>query len=233
MRIPDHAREQRARVLATFLRHEDSNGIEIGALDEPTPLPPGAAARYVDFHPTAELARQYPELDPSTLAAVDVIDDGERLDRFTSASVDFLIANQMLEHCENPLGTLRRHLEVVRPAGWLFYALPDRRVTFDHARPLTTFDHLVEDDRDQGAGSRFGHYLEWATLVNGIADAREAHENAEIGVSNPYSIHFHVWDANTWLEHLVQARSYLDDAFDVWYFEFTGTEILCALRRMD
>ncbi len=209
----------------------NSHGIEIGALDEPTPVPAGTVVRYVDFRSTAELAKQYPELDASTFACVDVIDDGERLETFDAASVDFLIANQMLEHCENPLGTLRRHLAVVKPAGWLFYAVPDRRLTFDHARPLTTFKHLVEDDRDHGAGSRFGHYLEWATLVNGIAEERAARENAELGSSERYSIHFHVWDANAWLRLLVRARSYLRSAFEVRYFEFTGTEILCVLRR--
>ena len=241
MPIPEPVRAERARVAAMFLAPrseragaatvDQHHGMEIGALDEPTPLPPGSFARYVDFRSTAELAEEYPELDASTFAEVDVIDDGERLETCAPASVDFLIANQMLEHCENPLGTLRRHLRVVRPGGWLFYAVPDRRVTFDHARPLTTFEHLVADDRDQGASSRFGHYLEWARLVEGVVHEGDAKASADLNLSGRYSIHFHVWDAGSWIEFLVHARGYLDGAFEIRYFDFTGTEILCVLRR--
>jgi hypothetical protein len=145
--------------------------------------------------------------------------------------VDFVIANHMLEHCENPIGTIRRHLRKVSIGGWLFYAMPDRRVTFDHRRPLTPFEHLVADDADGGAGSRDAHYLEWAKLVNGIADDAAALENARAASAQRYSIHFHVWDANSWLEFLVRARAYLGCAFDVHHFEFTGTEIVSVLRR--
>src|SRR5512132_2322677 len=108
MPVPPHVTADRARVAAMFLTQ--CHGIEIGALDAPTPLPRGTQARYVDFRSTKELANHYPELDSSMFVPVDVIDDGERLATFGRAEVDFIIANQMLEHCQNPLGTLRRHL---------------------------------------------------------------------------------------------------------------------------
>ncbi len=109
-------------------------------------------------------------MDASTFVAVDVVDDGERLDAIDDASQGFLVANHMLEHCENPLGTLRNHLRKVAPGGWLFYAMPDMRCCFDSVRPLTRFDHLVADDADGGRGSREGHFLEWAKLINRIDD---------------------------------------------------------------
>jgi len=207
------------------------HGIEIGALDAPTPLSRGTRVRYVDFRPADELAARYPELDASTFVPIDVIDDAERLTTFGTACVDFIIANQMLEHCENPLGTLRRHLAVVRPGGWLFYAVPDRRVTFDHRREVTRFEHLVADDRDGGEASRHGHHLEWATLVNGVVGKEAAEKFAQATLASRYSIHFHVWDSSAWLDFLVRSRTYLQTAFEVRYFEFTGTEIVCVLRR--
>ncbi len=229
MPIPAHVNAARARVAAMFLGQ--CHGIEIGALDSPTPLTRGTRVRYVDFRSAPELAKQYPEIDASTFVPIDVIDDAERLTTFATASVDFIIANQMLEHCENPLGTLRRHLSVVRPGGWLFYAVPDRRVTFDRKREVTPFEHLVADDRDGGEASRFGHYLEWATLVNDVVGVEAAEKFARATLASHYSIHFHVWDSSAWLEFLVRSRTYLEASFEVRHFEFTGTEILCMLRR--
>ncbi len=114
MPLPDDVLSARARVAARYLT---GSGIEIGALDAPTPLPAEASVRYVDFRTREELHAQYPELDAQHFVAVDVVDDGERLERIVDASIGFLIANHMLEHCENPLGTLRNHLAKVAPGG--------------------------------------------------------------------------------------------------------------------
>jgi SAM-dependent methyltransferase len=228
MRLPEDLIAERKRIAARYLT---GRGIEIGALDAPTPLPPGAIVRYVDFRTLAELHRQYPELDAKSFVPVDVVDDGERLDKFDDASVDFLIANHMLEHCENPLGTLRNHLRKVAPGGWLFYAMPDMRMGFDRARTMTPFEHLVADDADGGAASRWSHHLEWARFANNIEDEGEIKRVAEENQRNSYSIHFHVWDANAWLDFLARAREYLERAFETRYFEFTGSETISVLRR--
>jgi SAM-dependent methyltransferase len=218
----------RARIAEPYLR---GSGIEIGALDVPTKVPPGALVRYVDFRTPPELALQYPDLDARGFVPADVVDDGERLDKLADESIDFIIANQMLEHCENPLGTIRQHLKKLKPAGWLFYAVPDRRLSFDSKRPITPFEHLVADDADNGTRSRFGHYLEWSKLVNNLGDDKEAEAQACANAAQSYSIHFHVWDANAWFEFLVRARDYLGNAFDIQICEFTGTEIVCVLRK--
>jgi len=228
MPLPADILAHRQRIAAPYL---SGTGIEIGALDAPTPLPAGARARYVDFRTVKELAAQYPDLDAARFVNVDVVDDGERLDRITAASLDFLIANHMLEHCENPLGTLRTHLAKVKPGGWLYYAIPDMRCSFDSARPLTPFAHLVADDADGGKESRHGHFLEWARLVNKIDDDAAAAENARRNIEQRYSIHFHVWDGNSWLEFLVRAREHLDRAFEIRHFELAGPEMVSVLRR--
>ncbi len=228
MPLPDTVLAERARVAARFL---SGSGIEIGALDAPTPLPRGATVRYVDVRPAKDLARHYPELDAKTFVPVDIVDDGERLGRFADASVDFLIANHMLEHCENPLGTMRNHLRKVKPGGMLFYAMPDMRMGFDRERPMTPFEHVVADDADGGAASRRAHHLEFARFANGIADEAEVARVAEENLRHGYSIHFHVWDASAWLEFLCRAREFLGRQFETRHFEFTGTEIISVLRR--
>jgi len=228
MPLPDDLIASRKRVAARYLT---GKGIEIGALDAPTPLPQGASIRYVDFRTAGELRHQYPELDAQHFVAVDIIDDGERLDKFEDGSVGFVVANHMLEHCENPLGALRNHLRKVAPAGWLFYAMPDMRCGFDSVRPLTTFDHLVADEADGGKASRRGHFVEWAKLVSKIDDDAEAAENARLNMAYGYSIHYHVWDGNSWLDFLCRAREHLGNAFEIRHFELSGPEMISVLYR--
>jgi SAM-dependent methyltransferase len=228
MPLTDDILAERKRVAARYLT---GRGIEIGALDAPTPLPEGATARYVDFRTVEELHRQYPELDAKSFVHVDVVDNGERLEKLADAATDFLIANHMLEHCENPLGTLRNHLRKVAPGGWLFYAMPDMRCCFDSVRPLTAFEHLVADDADDGRASRHAHYVEWAKLVNKIDDDDAAAENARQNMANGYSIHYHVWDGNSWLDFLCHAREFLGRSFEIRHFELSGPEMISVLRR--
>ncbi len=227
MPVPEDLIAERQRVAARYLT---GSGIEIGALDAPTPVPGGATVRYVDYRRVPELHEHYPKLDAAQFVDVDVVDDGERLDTIADGSLHFLIANHMIEHCENPLGTLRTHARKVAPGGWLFYAMPNMRCCFDIARPLTTFDHLVADDTDQGSASRYGHFLEWATLVTGL-EGEAAAQNATLNMERRYSIHFHVWDGNSWLDFLGRARDYLDQAFEIRHFELSGPEIITVLRR--
>ena len=228
MALPREVLDNRRRIAEPYLR---GHGIEIGALHAPTELPPGASVRYVDFRTTEELRAQHPKLEGERLVAVDVIDDGERLTSFADCSLDFVIANHMLEHCENPLGTLRTHLAKVRPGGWLFYAIPEMRCCFDSVRPLTPFAHLVADDVDGGEGSRYSHFLEWEKLVKKLDDDAAAAENAWVNATRRLRIHFHVWDSNSWLEFLVHARGYLDHVFEVRHFELAGPEMVSVVRR--
>ena len=122
------------------------NGLEIGALHNPLPLTDAARVRYVDRFDIAGLRRHYPELGDLELVPVDIIDDGETLANVLPASQDFIAASHFFEHCENPLGAIRAHLGRLKPGGLLFYAIPDKRMTFDHARANTGFAHLVADD---------------------------------------------------------------------------------------
>lgn len=216
----------RRRIAESYLRGE---GIEIGALY--APLQTSAQVRYVDRMSVEELRTQYPELVDTALTPVNCIDDGERLASFADDSLDFIIANHMLEHCENPLGTMRVHLRRLRRGGILYYAIPDKRNSFDFDRPVTSFGHLIEDDRDGGEQSRFAHYMEWARLVNRIEAPADAQRNAAEAMRIRYSIHFHVWDPEAWREFLDRAGEYLGGSFDVLLLEQNDTEIISVLSR--
>jgi SAM-dependent methyltransferase len=176
-------------------------GIEIGALHNPLWVPPGSRVTYVDRMDENDLRRHYPELNDLPLVKVNIVDDGEKLTAFEPNSQDFIIANHFLEHTQDPIGTVRRHLEVLRPGGVLYMAVPDRRFTFDKARPESDFAHVLRDHVEGPEWSHDGHIREFASLVMGHSG--EQLESAVNGLkATNYSIHFHVWSEASFRDFL-------------------------------
>jgi len=73
------------------------------------------------------------------------ISEASNLDKIESEKYDFLLASHCLEHCANALKTVKEWLRIVKPGGYILLILPDRQYTFDHKRPITTFEHLLDD----------------------------------------------------------------------------------------
>ena len=211
----------------TFLA---GDGIEIGALHLPLRVPRAAHVRYVDRMPVAELQRHYPELAGETLVPIDFIDDGEKLATFRDELQDFIIANHFLEHTQDPIGTIKRLLQVLRPLGILYLAVPDKRFTFDVGRPLTTLDHLVRDYQEGPEWSCESHFREWVEIVSQIPDGARDAAVRELMEMN-YSIHFHVWTAATLLEFLVALPRQFDLSFAIEAAVRNDSETICVLRR--
>lgn len=168
------------------------SGLEIGALHLPLPLPPGATAKYVDRAVREELRAQHPELEPFEIVEPDLIDDGELLATVADGSQDFVVANHFIEHCEDPIGAIGNQLRVLRPGGHVVMAVPERRRSFDRARPPTSIEHLLRDHREGPAASRSQHYEEWVRLVEEVPPER-ARERAARAEQRRQRIHFHVW----------------------------------------
>jgi predicted SAM-dependent methyltransferase len=211
-------------------RYLRGDGIEIGALHNPLPVPSSARVRYVDRMAVPALERQYPELRRQKLVNVDIIDDGERLTRVPGASQDFVIANHFLEHCQDPIGALESMFRVLRPGGILYLAVPDRRFTFDAGRPVTSLEHVLEDHRAGPDGSRQEHFEEWARLVDHVDDDEIEHRVARL-LEADYSIHFHVWEQSHVFDLLQLARREVGLEFDVELATRNGHENLFVLRK--
>ncbi len=189
--------------LAVADRYLRGDGIEIGALQDPLPLPKGARARYLDIASTPELRRMYTRKRRRHLVEVDLVDDGERMATVTDASVDFVASNHFLEHCEDPIGALRNMLRVVRPGGVVYLSVPDKRFIFDRDRPATTLAHLVQDHEQGPAGSRVAHYEEVAAISTPGGTATAVHAVAADLQAKNFRIHFHCWTQTEFLELLV------------------------------
>jgi GT2 family glycosyltransferase/SAM-dependent methyltransferase len=215
----------RAWMAALYL---EGDGIEIGALHAPMPVPPTARVRYVDRMPVDELRLQYPELDGHTLVEPDIIADGERLASVEDESQDFVIASHFLEHCQDPIGAIQHMLRVTRGNGIVFLAIPDKRYTFDRNRPVTAFAHLLRDHTEGPHVSKAAHFEEWATLAE---DANIKGRSAQELIDIDYSIHFHVWTQAELLEFFARLVTELHVAFDVEAIVKNGIELIVVLRK--
>ncbi len=60
-------------------------------------------------------------------------------------SYDFILSSNNLEHIANPMRALKEWYRILRMGGIIILVVPRREVTFDHTRPYTTFEHLLQD----------------------------------------------------------------------------------------
>ncbi len=222
--------DARSEFAARFLAGE---GLEIGALHQPLATPANARARYVDRLSVDDLRAEYPELAGWNLTEVDVIDNGELLETVPDESQDFIIANHFLEHCEDPIRTIGTHLGKLRPGGVLFYAVPDKRYTFDYFRELTPLDHMIADFDEGPERSRAEHYEQWSgrLVVEEGRSEEEAMAHARDLEAAKYSIHFHVWTQAEFLKLIIHCRERYEDAFDIEAAARQGIEFVVVLRK--
>jgi SAM-dependent methyltransferase len=221
---------------ATFAAHYlFGEGIEIGPLHLPLAVPANAKRRTVDRMSVADLRAHYPELADWDLTPVDIVDNGEQLTTIAEASQDFIIANHFLEHTENPIGTIQTHLGKLKPGGILFYAVPDKRFTFDFKRPVTPLEHMVADYEQGPERSRAEHYEQWVGGVPGEihegASTEEIVARARKLDAEDYSIHMHVWTQAEFLAMVLEVRARTEGAFDIEAAARQGIEFMVVLRK--
>lgn len=122
----------------------EGNGIEIGAFEHPAPVPSGCRTSYVDAITPEQAAVIFPEIDASVLVVPDYIIDlnCDGLTKFRDDPWDYAIACHVIEHLENPGRFVGELFRIVRPGGFVVIGAPDKRFTFDRARPETPESEL-------------------------------------------------------------------------------------------
>jgi predicted SAM-dependent methyltransferase len=184
-------------------RYVRGDGVEIGALHRPLRVLPTTRVRYVDVMSRIELLERYTSAvygNPAWVVDPDIIDDCERLRTFCDDQLDFVIANHVLEHTEDPIRVLQHLVRVLRPGGVLLLTLPDARYTFDAGRRRTSVRHVLRDHELGPKESRNQHYREWAT-VEGLQEHEVDCRVAEFARTDARH-HFHVWELETFLDLL-------------------------------
>lgn len=204
------------------------SGVEFGALHFPLAVPPGTKVRYADMHADPALHAAFPDVED--IRPVDFVTDLELMAGIPEASQDFVIANHVLEHVEDPLRALGSIARVLRPGGIAYLALPDKRFTFDKERRLTPLDHLIRDHAEGPDGSLREHYEEWARCVDGLSGS-EYHAKVGLMIAQRANIHFHVWDYSSMLEFFSYVACKSEIGLEVESSMLNGIEVIWILRK--
>jgi len=215
--------------------HLSGDGIEIGALHSPFDVSGLAITRirYVDRFDVDELRKHYPELKEQKLVPVDIIDDGQVLGSIPDGSLDFVIANHMIEHCDNPLRTIRNWISKLKPGGICFIAVPDQRKGWDERREVTPLAHMIEDYRATPALRKERnrqHFREWVELVGN----QKNEELIQHLIDIDYSIHYHVFTFDSFRQMLDYAAGAMRlplEIIDSMEPSETSWESIFVLRR--
>lgn len=170
------------------------SGIEIGGLHFPLEVLLGVKVTYVDLMSYDDLKNKFPEVAVKNLDIV--VDNGEKLEKFENDSQDFLIANHVFEHCENPIATFKNWLRVVKSGGIIYAAIPDKNQCFDRKRETTPFWHVMKDWTEGPDWSLEEHYRDWYvnSELEGKLSGIDLENQIQSAVQARQNIHFHVWD---------------------------------------
>jgi ubiquinone/menaquinone biosynthesis C-methylase UbiE len=127
------------------------------------------------------------------------VSEASDLSEIDSAQYDFLLSSNCLEHVANPIKALTEWTRVVKAGGGVVLVLPNKASTFDHRRPTTRFDHLLEDF-ERGIGEDdLTHLDEILTLhdlsMDPLAGDLENFKRRSLKNFENRTLHHHVFDA--------------------------------------
>lgn len=237
-------------VADTFIK---GNGIEIGAFAYPLSVPNDATVKYIDkydektldtSHKIAGLTLQDFGIDPASIIKPDIIDDGECLGKIGDYSQDFVIANHVLEHFEDPIKGFKNILRVLKHDGIIYLSLPEMRHSFDSVRQPTPFEHLLRDYNEGPAWSRSTAYAEFSKIFaahgmdKGLFPKKSNKElidfeekiAKELDTVN-FSIHFHAWTMDGMIEMFAKIKSTFNIAFETRLIIKNNEEVIFIFQK--
>ena len=126
------------------------------------------------------------------------------------ASYDAVLGSHVIEHTANPLGVLREWRRVTKPGGRLLLVVPHKEATFDHRRPVTSIEHL-RDDEDRDTPEDDETHLDEILRLHDLRrdpGTSSTEEFAERSRQNPLNraLHHHVFVTEA-VQHLCEAAS--------------------------
>ena len=217
----------RRTVSALFIH---GNGIEAGAGARPFPIPATAKCFYGDIRDGEQLKAYFKADEVSIDGAI----DAQTYVGIEDDSLDFVISAHVIEHLENPLGSIANGIRVLKPRGVHLLVVPDLRFTFDKHRQPTPLDHLIKDTADGGLRSRITDYIAFLRDVarpewgNQTLDEDLEKVATEMSERNQ-DIHFHAWTTETFRDLLDYASS--DRSFRVVGDAFVINENIFVLEK--
>jgi SAM-dependent methyltransferase len=180
-------------------------GVEIGAFKTPIP---GIRPTYIDCF--RDFAHEPTQADFFGTACELPFHD---------SSLRYVATSHVIEHVANPLAAFREWYRVLRHGGVIYMVVPDRRLTWDHPRPLTTVAHSIDDFHrsvtqvDGVHIDDFVYGVDWSQFSPGTtAESVEAERramaerfHAAITDGHEINIHFHTYEPDSMTRLVAQA----------------------------
>ncbi len=125
--------------------------------------------------------------------------DAVGVEKIPQKKYDFILSCNSLEHIANPLKAVENWIKLLKPAGGsILLILPRKESNFDHKRPVTLFEHLVSDYRNNVNETDLTHLPEILKLHDLKYDPLAgSFENFKMRSENNFDnrcLHHHVFD---------------------------------------
>ena len=125
------------------------------------------------------------------------IAEGFDLSFIENKQYDFILSCHSLEHIANPLKALLEWNRVVKMGGHIVLVLPDKNFTFDINRPITKFEHLLLDfknNTNELDSTHFEEIIALHDLTKDIIETKEALKERVLQNELIRAVHHHVFD---------------------------------------
>ena len=191
------------------------SGIEFGAAGNPMPAPIRCQVKFADLFPEEDQrSRAYPG-QGTEFVRISRLMSMDDMSAVPEASLDFVIACHVIEHTRNPLGAFEQVYRKLKRGGQYVLVVPDRRLTFDKDRELTTLDHLILDYQEPSAERDVPHYTEFSRMVKMVPEA-VLDQYVRDAIASRLDIHFHTWTYESFLAMVDHSRRHMTPWRSVW-----------------
>ena len=138
--------ERRHKFLKRHIKMKKCSGLEIGPYDRPIVHKKHGPVKYLDYYSADELrAKSGAGRVPEEVVDLDYVIQGKRIGEVVTEKFDYVVASHVIEHVPNMIDWLNELSGVLVDGGRIFLAVPDKRYTFDIARPLTTTGQIIQN----------------------------------------------------------------------------------------
>ena len=129
------------------------------------------------------------------------ISEATDLAQIAAGTYDFILSSNCLEHVANPIRALFEWKRVLRPGGALILVVPNKANNFDHRRPFTSFEHLVQD-YESGVSERDLTHVDEILALHDLsmdpqAGSPEAFRARSLDNFSNRCLHHHVFEPET------------------------------------
>jgi SAM-dependent methyltransferase len=224
-------------------------GVEFGPGCHPLPLGPFVQSiEYCDAYDRAGFLEKFPEAAPGIAGFPERVayrinfDREPFVDLIGEGSLDFVVANHVLEHLVNPLSFLVQCHRLLKPGGIAYIALPDKRLTFDRYRRRTPLSDVVGRYRSNATVVDEARIVEFINQTDierlergvrlGFGPSASNYQRA-IKQHRDRSIHVNVWMIDDFVEVLTWLGRELSRPFELLDGACHNIEFAFVLRKAE